>query len=177
MLDSLVRVSRRVEWNHFVTIFTSRNAPTSETTHTCWISQGNAHNGGHCNQTRGLQSRDEFYKAHSLTRKQTTIRQEFSSTPNWRWQARQEAPRTSKSRPAARLALKQPTVTLARNNLTKKHWFHSLPFQQFQALLTLFPKSFSSFPHGTCLLSVSNLYLALDEIYHLWRSKPEERDS
>ena len=45
-------------------------------------------------------------------------------------------------------------------------WFHSLPFQQFQALLTLFSKSFSSFPHGTCLLSVSNQYLALDEIYH-----------
>ena len=50
--------------------------------------------------------------------------------------------------------------TLARYNLAKKHWFHSLPFQQFQALLTLFPKSFSSFPHGTCLLSVSNQYLA-----------------
>ena len=32
---------------------------------------------------------------------------------------------------------------------------HSLPFQQFQALLTLFSKSFSPFPHGTCLLSVS----------------------
>ena len=46
-------------------------------------------------------------------------------------------------------------------------WFHSLPFQRFQALLTLFPKSFSSFPHGTCSLSVSGLYLALDEIYHL----------
>ena len=45
-------------------------------------------------------------------------------------------------------------------------WFHSLPFQQFQALLTLFSKSFSPFPHGTCLLSVSNQYLALDEIYH-----------
>ena len=48
----------------------------------------------------------------------------------------------------------------------QEHWFHSLPFQQFQALLTLFSKSFSSFPHGTCLLSVSNPYLALDEIYH-----------
>ena len=46
-------------------------------------------------------------------------------------------------------------------------WFHSLPPQRFQALLTLFPKSFSSFPHGTCLLSVSSLYFALDEIYHL----------
>ena len=46
------------------------------------------------------------------------------------------------------------------------HWFHSLPFQQFQALLTLFSKSFSPFPHGTCLLSVLNQYLAWDEIYH-----------
>ena len=31
----------------------------------------------------------------------------------------------------------------------------SLPFQQFQVLLTLFSKFFSSFPHGTCSLSVS----------------------
>lgn len=31
------------------------------------------------------------------------------------------------------------------------------------AILTLFSKSFSSFPHGTCLLSVSCQYLALDE--------------
>ena len=53
-----------------------------------------------------------------------------------------------------------------RDNLAKKHWFYSVPFQRFQALLTLFSKSFSPFPHGTCFLSVSNQYLALDEIYH-----------
>ena len=47
-----------------------------------------------------------------------------------------------------------------------RDWFHSLPFQRFQALLTLFSKFFSSFPHGTCLLSVSNQYLALKEIFH-----------
>jgi hypothetical protein len=41
-----------------------------------------------------------------------------------------------------------------------------LPYQQFQALLTLFSKFFSSFPHGTCSLSVSHQYLALDDIYH-----------
>ena len=58
------------------------------------------------------------------------------------------------------------------------NWFHSLPFQQFQALLTLFSKSFSSFPHGTCLLSVSNQYLALDEIYHPFSApRPKGRDS
>ena len=42
---------------------------------------------------------------------------------------------------------------------------HPLPLQQFQTLLTFFSKSFSLFPHGTCFLSVSNQYLALNEIY------------
>ena len=70
------------------------------------------------------------------------------------------------SRLTTTLTLKQQAITLMRSNLTKLRWFHSLPFQQFQALLTLFSKSFSPFPHGTCLLSVSNQYLALDEIYH-----------
>ena len=48
--------------------------------------------------------------------------------------------------------------------------FQSLPPQQFQVLLTLFSKFFSSFPHGTCSLSVSRQYLALDGIYHLLRA-------
>jgi hypothetical protein len=67
---------------------------------------------------------------------------------------------------ARTLELSQQAITLARDNLANNYWFHSLPFQQFQALLTLFSKSFSPFPHGTCLLSVSNQYLASDEIYH-----------
>ena len=55
---------------------------------------------------------------------------------------------------------------LSHGNLAAINWFHSLPSQRFQTLLTLFPKSFSPFPHGTCLLSVSSQYLALDENYH-----------
>jgi hypothetical protein len=42
---------------------------------------------------------------------------------------------------------------------------HPLPSRQFQALLTLLSKSFSSFPRGTCSLSVSPPYLALDGVY------------
>ena len=38
-------------------------------------------------------------------------------------------------------------------------------FSTVSSLLTLFPKFFSSFPHGTCLLSVSHSYLALEEVY------------
>jgi hypothetical protein len=39
-------------------------------------------------------------------------------------------------------------------------------FWQFQVLLTLFSKFFSPFPRGTCVLSVFHGYLALDGIYH-----------
>ncbi|KAK7395843.1 hypothetical protein VNO78_16414 [Psophocarpus tetragonolobus] len=39
------------------------------------------------------------------------------------------------------------------------------PPDNFKHSLTLFSKSFSSFPHGTCSLSVSRQYLALDGIY------------
>lgn len=39
-------------------------------------------------------------------------------------------------------------------------------FTNFRYSLTLFSKSFASFPHGTCALSVSHQYLALDGIYH-----------
>jgi hypothetical protein len=40
------------------------------------------------------------------------------------------------------------------------------PPGNFKHSLTLFSKSFSSFPRGTCSLSVSRPYLALDGIYH-----------
>ena len=43
---------------------------------------------------------------------------------------------------------------------------HSSPKERFKAKATLLSKTFSYFPHGTCLLSVSNTYLAADGIYH-----------
>ena len=47
------------------------------------------------------------------------------------------------------------------------------PLNNFKHFLTLFSKFFSSFPHGTCSLSVSRQYLALDGIYHLlWAAFP-----
>ena len=51
--------------------------------------------------------------------------------------------------------------------------FNRFPFNGFTYCLTLFSKCFSSFPHGTCSLSVSCPYLALDEIYHpFWAAFP-----
>ena len=47
------------------------------------------------------------------------------------------------------------------------------PSNGFTHFLTLFSKFFSSFPHGTCSLSVSCQYLALDGVYHpLWAAIP-----
>jgi hypothetical protein len=39
------------------------------------------------------------------------------------------------------------------------------PFNDFTCCLTPFPRFFSSFDHSTCALSVSGLYLALEEVY------------
>ena len=55
-------------------------------------------------------------------------------------------------------------------NLPDERRFHTLASQRFQARLTLFPKYFASFPHGTCSLSVSRRYLALDGIHHPLRA-------
>lgn len=47
------------------------------------------------------------------------------------------------------------------------------PPGNFKHSLTLFSKSFSSFPRGTCSLSVSRLYLALDGVYRpIWAAIP-----
>ena len=51
--------------------------------------------------------------------------------------------------------------------------FLRFPFSNFRYSLTLFSKFFASFPHGTCTLSVSHQYLALDGIYHpIWAAIP-----
>jgi len=51
---------------------------------------------------------------------------------------------------------------------TRLYMVSGLPFHfnNFTYFFTLFSKFFSSFPHSTCLLSVSRRYLALDGAYH-----------
>ncbi len=46
-----------------------------------------------------------------------------------------------------------------------RHASHSFLPSNFRHSFTLFSKFFSSFPHGTCSLSVSRSCLALEEIY------------
>ena len=125
MLDSLVRVSRRVERIHLLI----------------------------------KPCQHGYNQDHSHTRRRATMNLEFSPHTHGWWIAGQEAQQVSWSTHSGTLALNQGRITLTCNNLTKQYWLHSLPFQQVQALLTLFSKSFSSFPHGTYILSVSNQYL------------------
>ena len=142
MLDSLVRVSRRVERNHFVSIQRVVSIP----------------------KELGRSTVSAYHRSasddHAINHMQ----------------------------PQLILAWSQPTLTItlaiqniswpctktsARANLHSAHHCSSLPFNNFKYFLTLFSKFFSSFPHGTCSLSVSRQYLALDEIYHpLWAALP-----
>ena len=67
------------------------------------------------------------------------------------------------------LKIKNYWIDFQLNNTGVKRF----PFDNFTYCLTLFSKFFSSFPHGTCSLSVSRQYLALDEIYHpFWTAFP-----
>ena len=59
-----------------------------------------------------------------------------------------------------------PVVNSRRKMSQNNTGFLCFPFSNFRYSLTLFSKFFSSFPHGTCSLSVSHQYLALDGIYH-----------
>jgi hypothetical protein len=60
------------------------------------------------------------------------------------------------------------SVTLL-SNLLLPSFDNSIRFRLFgfTYYLTLSSEFFSTFPHGTCLLSESGLYLALGEVYHL----------
>ena len=65
--------------------------------------------------------------------------------------------------------------TIERTSESRQSIANSIcfPSNGFTYFLTLFSKFFSSFPHGTCSLSVSWQYLALDGVYHpFWAAFP-----
>ena len=118
------------------------------------------------NLTLHIQLECESYKGYSNSRSRATMSQKLSPPSNGRWHTKQEASYESKAKFTATFAFMQWNISIAHDNLTMQNLFHPLSFQRVQALLTLFSKSFSSFPHGTCLLSASSPYSAWDEIYH-----------
>ena len=85
-------------------------------------------------------------------RVQSTMSWSFPATPNGD-DLRSDTVRWSR-RPSGRW----PSANTACDRFLLSDFRHSL---------TLFSKFFASFPHGTCSLSVSHPYLALDGVYHL----------
>ena len=63
--------------------------------------------------------------------------------------------------------LTYPTPHIFRlvSPLTAVEFISTASSSTVSGLLTLFPKCFSSFLHSTCSLSVSHIYLALEEVY------------
>ena len=159
MLDSLVRVSRRVEENHFVIIAnpatdtstavltfctdrplvshalgqTDREVSYAEACGFSFLSQNQ------CRTQRWAADNAEYSTIHA-----------FSNDSNWWWLSQTQVT----------AAVKRPRMSPGITG------FLPLPVNNFKYYLTLFSKFFSSFPHGTCSLSVSRRYLALDELYH-----------
>ena len=84
----------------------------------------------------------------------------FTHSTNWCW------PQSCHSAPAVN----------NRRNITQHYTgFIRFHFSNFRYSLTLFSKFFASFPHGTCALSVSHQYLALEGIYlQIWSSIPRK---
>ena len=65
------------------------------------------------------------------------------------------------------------TTSPVNQLIQRKRRIQVLVIQWFQAHITLFSKYFASFPHGTCSLSVSCQYLALEGVYlQFWAALP-----
>lgn len=128
MSDSLVRVSRRVEWG------VHRPAPVA-----C-----------RCPGARR--------EAHAATPR--SPRRHLHGPAKGPGFYRRGNPRWSTPRADRRTVARRSTSDRGASPTPIR-----FPPDNFKHSLTLFSKSFSSFPRGTCLLSVSRQYLVLDEIY------------
>jgi hypothetical protein len=96
-----------------------------------------------------------------------TFRPAFSHTSKWCWPTRSYRDHSNQSNSALGFKLQvHRRFNQSGKVATSNTSFQLFPLNKFKYFLTLFSKFFSSFPHGTCSLSVSRQYLALDEIYH-----------
>ncbi len=137
-LHSLVRVSRRGDFEHFVRVFTERHGKPA----------------------------DAPFRINSSIQPQTRHRESYNidcSTTFSLALLPESNPHELGMRPAS--PGRKYRATDLPHTAQKR-----LPSKQFQVLLTPSSGFFSSFPHGTCSLSVSRPYLALDGTYHPLRA-------
>ena len=156
MLDSLVRVSRRVGWRHL---------PSASVARWSRLRSVPAAPGPAC---AGLGARQAFPQG----RRGVLPSSGGAGAPlpvlyGRRVREHHPAPAPAGLHPHHLMLTRgAAAVRIAAHVSAPLHCRQSLPFQQFHALLTPFSGCFSSFPHGTCSLSVSRPYLALDGVYH-----------
>ena len=147
-LDSLVRVSRRVRWNIIVIIVCAKQVCPRCMFHA----------------KKALPSKRAIRQMPCTKHNQSSNSDIPYAQVCWHslmddgMQSKMHCTHTSKL--SAAWNVQHQAIKQVHSNLTYQVQFHLLSNQQFQALLTFFSKSFSLFPHGTCLLSVSNPYLA-----------------
>ena len=161
MLDSLVRVSRRVDENHFVSIATADgHAPVQRRQPQSFALQAANHRPG---PSQGANRSSVHPRSRGLTApKQLPSRRFLAGELMLTHHAQDRPPRPHTKLTTARLR--------SEVNIRGTTGFQRFPLSNFKYFLTLFSKFFSSFPHGTCSLSVSRQYLALDGIYHPFRA-------
>ena len=118
VLDSLVRVSRRVKWNNIVTIYNVRKMthPPQNST----LVHNNVSFSQH-NPTILIMFKSGSYKKHSSSRSRATMLQELCSPTNRRWHTRQEASHASRSDPTTLYTLMQQVISIAQDNLTMQN--------------------------------------------------------
>jgi len=152
-LDSLVRVSRRVDRDHIRSeSLAPRPAPRAG------VGSFESHKPGLI----------LFYLLpHPFSRHQPilTLLAPHTSSHRHAQPAKTRTPAEARKQPFKQTA--QAASECCDNPIQQSLSLYS---QQFQVLLTLFSKSFSPFPYGTCVLSVYPRYLALDGIYHPFKA-------
>jgi len=148
VLDSLVRVTRRVGERHFDSIFDSRSVGLWVRTPR-WVVASNKH---HKHRVRTTCPQAVTQKPQSSTWR--TLRS-YNTSPQTRHLLRTALPH-------AKLMLTSLGLQAARGHTTAQRF----PSSDFRHYFTLSSEFFSPFLHSTCSLSVSHAYLALDGIYH-----------
>jgi len=195
MLDSLVRVSRRVDWAHFVNILgyaggcTDPGSPPGCRALLCSSPTDLAARGTAASLGASRVGWSAFLgpgpRIHgaaitgSPTRGWAALpaHAALSASPEPMLTAARKNARPTRSHARRRtLGTRRPLAvrtagrsrgSLAAENAGLASLSPSASLSTISSTsLTLFSKFFSSFPHGTCSLSVSRQYLALDEAYH-----------
>ena len=148
-------------WNHFVNILSADVEPLSSLSTDQWAS---------------MLSIDRHSSGDWLPNMRCRPQSSPSMTWGYNTPKRLTCPRLC-TRTKLMLTRRQAYVQPSADQIGWYTWcktgFNRFPLNNFKYFLTLFSKFFSSFPHGTCSLSVSRQYLALEGIYlPFWAAIP-----